>query len=178
MFSALLDCARLLVRPEWTRGVSGPAGVRHGKHVGENAEPIVVFLVGVRINNWWKARYWVPLLLSMPAMLRELRTAPDGGLLGYRLLIGPGPRQAMLVQYWRETTELRAFARQDAGPHRSAQRRFWRNYADCGGVVGVWHEMFSIEAGAHHSMYGNMPPTGIGGLHGLHPASWAASSIR
>jgi hypothetical protein len=175
VFSALLNIARLLIRPEWIRRHHPNARVRQGKFAGENTESVVVFLVGVRINIWWKARYWLPLLLAMPTMLRELVTAPGSGLLGYRLLVGPGPRQAMLVQYWSGPEELRAFAEDRTGSHRSAQRRFWRHYADCGGAVGFWREIFVVEQGAHHSLYGNMPPAGIGGLYGVREAAWAMS---
>jgi hypothetical protein len=167
-----LNTARLLIRPEWVRGQHADTSVRAGKFAADNADPIVVFLVGIRINSWWKVRYWLPLILTMPTMLRELVTAPDGGLLGYRLLLGPGPRQAMLVQYWRGPEELRAFAGDPTGSHRSAQRQFWRHYAACGGVVGVWHEILAVPERAHHSLYGNMPPTGIGGLHGVRPVEW------
>ena len=177
MFSALLNIARLLIRPEWIRRHHPNAQVRQGKFAGENTESVVVFLVGVRINTWWKVRYWLPLLLAMPTMLRELVTAPGSGLLGYRLLVGPGPRQAMLVQYWSGPEELRAFAEDRTGSHRSAQRRFWRHYADCRGVVGFWHEIFVVEQGAHHSLYGNMPPAGIGGLYGVREAAWAMSPV-
>lgn len=85
-----------------------------------NAEPVVLFMVGVRINKWRKVGHWLPLLLTLPGMLRELITTPDGGLLGYRLLIGPGPRNAMLAQYWRSSDDLLRFARDVPGTHRSA----------------------------------------------------------
>jgi hypothetical protein len=76
MLGCCRDAAR--IRPEWIRRHRPDARVRQGKFAGENAEPVVVFLVGVRINTWWKVRYWL-LLLAVPTTLRELVTAPGTG---------------------------------------------------------------------------------------------------
>jgi hypothetical protein len=170
--SVLIDAVRLLRRPEWLRDRRTDA-VRPGKVVAGNAEPVVVFLLGIRINRWRGIRHWLPLLLAMPGMLRELTSAPDGGLLGYRLLFGPGPRQAMLVQYWRRPEDLHRFASDAAEPHRAAQRRYWWHYGSSDSV-GVWHEMLISAAGSHHGMYGNMPPTGFGALRQVRDARWWA----
>jgi hypothetical protein len=170
VFSALHNALRLLLRPEWTRE-GFPSVIRPGKVTTQGTEPVVVFLVGIRINKWRKVGHWLPLLLAMPGMLQELVTAPDGGLLGYRLFIGPGPRQAMLLQYWRGSDDLLRFAREASGMHRSAQRRFWRHYGS-GGAVGVWHELLPVAAGAHHGVYGNMPPMGLGALGPIRPEPW------
>ena len=43
----------------------------------------VVFLIGARINKWWKVSKWWPLLFSMPRMLRELDAHPECGCLGH-----------------------------------------------------------------------------------------------
>ena len=32
----------------------------------------VVFLIGMRINAFWKIHKWLPVALAMPRMLREL----------------------------------------------------------------------------------------------------------
>ena len=169
---ALLGLVRLLRRPEWTKDEEQSPQMRLGKFAVDNAEPVVVFLVGIRINRWWRARHWLPLLLAMPGALDELTAQPDGGLLGYRLLLGPGPRQAMLLQYWRSVGDLRAFARHPESIHRAAQRRLWQHYARAGGAVGVWHEMLPLSEGSYHSLYGNMPPTGIGALRPLRQQAW------
>jgi hypothetical protein len=174
---AVLGLARLLLRPEWTKAGAGSREMRLGKFTADNAEPVVVFQIGIRINSWRHPRHWLPLLLAMPAALDELTAQPDGGLLSYRLLLGPGPRQAMLLQYWRSTGELRAFANYPASPHRVAQRRLWRHYAAAGGAVGVWHEMFSLGGGTYHSLYGNMPPTGIGMTRPVRQQAWEMDAV-
>jgi fumigallin biosynthesis monooxygenase-like protein len=171
-FPALLGLARLLLRPEWMRNAGRSGEMRLGKFAADNGEPVMVFLIGIRINKWRQPRHWLPLLLAMPAALTELTAQPDGDLLGYRLLLGPGPRQAMLLQYWRNTGGLQAFARGPGSTHRAAQRRLWQHYAAAGGAVGVWHEMLPIAGGSYHSLYGNMPPTGIGASRPLRQLAW------
>jgi hypothetical protein len=171
--STLIAALRLLRHPEWTRAGDSQSRIRSDKFSTDYAEPVVVFLIGLRVNTWRRPWHVVPLLLSIPPMVQALTGAADSGLLGYRLLFGPGPRQAMLVQYWRRAADLHAFAHDPAGSHRAAQRRFFRHYAASGGAVGVWHEMLAVPAGAYHCMYGNMPLTGIGALRQLHPSPWA-----
>jgi len=174
MMTDLRDVLWLLRRPAWTRG-SRTEAIRQGKVVVDNAEPAVVFLVGIRINQWRRVRRWLPLLLAMPRMLRELVDDPGSGLAGYRLHFGPGLRQAMVVQYWRSPEELHRFARRAAGTHRSAQSRYWWHYG-AGAAVGVWHEFLVSPQGAHHGMYGNMPPFGIGALRPVHDEQWWATA--
>ena len=169
--SALIDSVRLLLHPEWSRG-GGPAGIRAGKVTAGGSEPIVIFLLGVRINRWRMVRRWLPLLLTVAGAVRELAEDRNSGLLGYRLLLGPGPRQAMIVQYWRGHDDLRRFARGER--HRSAQRRYWWHYGASDGV-GVWHELIGSPSGQHHAMYGNMPPTGLGALRDVRSEEWSAA---
>jgi len=46
----------------------------------------VVFLIGMRVNRWWKFHKWVPVVKAMSAMLRELDQLPseETGFLGER----------------------------------------------------------------------------------------------
>ncbi|WP_021591378.1 monooxygenase family protein [Actinomadura welshii] len=145
--------------------------------MADNAEPVVVFLVGIRINKWRRVGHWLPLLLTLPGMLRELVKSADSGLLAYRLLIGPGLRQATLVQYWDRQDNLLRFARDLPGTHRSAQRRLWRHYGS-GDAVGVWHELLPVAEGAHHGVYGNMPPMGLGALYHVRSELWWLESTH
>jgi hypothetical protein len=44
----------------------------------------VVFLVGMRVNSFWKPHKWLPNLRAMSKMLKELEAAPaEHGFLGY-----------------------------------------------------------------------------------------------
>ena len=172
MVRDLVNAVRLLLRPEWTRD-PGQDSVRPGKVIADNDEPIVVFVVGLRINRWRALRRWVPLVLTIPTMLHDLTRVPDGGLLGYRLLLGPGPRQAAVLQYWRRPEDLHRFASDPGGPHRAAKHRYWWHYGSTE-AVGVWHELLISSEGQHQGMYGNMPPTGLGALRPVRPGQWSA----
>ena len=43
---------------------------------------LVVFLIGMRINQPWRPDLWLPVFQAMPAMLAELSRDPDSGLAG------------------------------------------------------------------------------------------------
>jgi hypothetical protein len=59
----------------------------------------VVFLIGMRINKWWKVWKWVPVARAMSGMLVELAKRPELGLLHARNVFGfPN---LMVIQYWR-----------------------------------------------------------------------------
>ena len=42
----------------------------------------VVFLIGMRINKFWKPWKWLPVMVAMPRMLQELEGRPESGFLG------------------------------------------------------------------------------------------------
>ena len=42
----------------------------------------VVFLIGMRVNRWWKPWRWLKVALAMPRMLKELEAHPELGYLG------------------------------------------------------------------------------------------------
>jgi len=39
----------------------------------------VVFLIGMRVNKWWKFWKWMPVAKAMPKMLTELAGRPELG---------------------------------------------------------------------------------------------------
>lgn len=128
----------------------------------------VVFLIGIRINAFWKVHKWLPVFLAMPRMLRELEADPESGLLGYRGNFGV--RNHMLIQYWRSFDHLREYARDPDGEHLPAWKRFNREVGS-DGDVGIWHETFLVEDGQYEAVYNNMPPFGLGTVGELVPAS-------
>jgi len=165
------------ILPEWTRpGLHrapdnrAQGGLLHGRHLADSDEPVAIFLIGLRVNRWRAIRHWLPVFRAMPAMLKELAADPESGLLGYRLLLGPAPRQVTVVQYWRRAGDVRAFATATDRTHRPAQDAFWRRYVAGKGAVGIWHELLSVRAGAYEALYADMPPIGIGAIMGLQPA--------
>jgi Domain of unknown function (DUF4188) len=92
-----------------TRTVAGPMTHRHE---GE----LVVFHIGMQINQWWRPDLWMPVFGAMPRMLRELSIDGDSGLLGYELLLGAGG--PYVVQYWSSIDKLYAYASSPSQEHR------------------------------------------------------------
>jgi hypothetical protein len=134
------------------------AKVVPGRFTAEIDGEFVVFLIGMRINHFWKVRKWLPVFRAMPAMLKELATHPEKGMLGYRLL--PGLRNIGVVQYWRSFEHLEQFARNPDDPHLEAWRRFNRAVGT-GGDVGIWHETYRVPAGGYECVYNNTPVFGL-----------------
>lgn len=135
--------------------------VRAGRYTADlsNAgDEIVVFLIGMRVNKPWKLSRWWPVFTAMPKMLRYLKEHPEKGLLGYQQALLPAP---MLVQYWRSFADLERFARDSDDPHLEPWREFNRRVG-ASGDVGIWHETFRVKTAAIETIYGNMPPTGLG----------------
>lgn len=122
-------------------------------HDGE----LVVFLIGMRINRWWRPDLWMPVFRAMPPMLAELAKDPDSGMLGYRLLLGEGG--PMLVMYWDSHEKLYAYASQTDAEHRPAWTSFNRRARRAPGAVGIWHETFQV--GVAESVYVGMPVSGL-----------------
>jgi Domain of unknown function (DUF4188) len=142
----------------------------------DDGRGLVVFLIGMRVNRWRRVRAWWPVSMAMPRMLRELSQDPADGLLGYRLLVGPGG--PLVVQYWRDREHLLAFARDPGRSHRPAWQRFNAAARDSGGAVGIWHETFEVPAGGSESVYVDVPAGRLAGLAAIHGAVPMAGAVR
>ncbi|AWZ07921.1 MULTISPECIES: DUF4188 domain-containing protein [unclassified Streptomyces] len=131
---------------------------------------VVVLLIGMRINHFWAVHHWVPVLLAMPRMLRELAGDRGRGLLGHVLLTG-SPRTYYVVQYWESKEKLYAYA---AAPD-MFHHRVWaivnrkERAGKVRGHVGLWHESYIAPEGSYESIYADMPPYGLGAATGVLP---------
>lgn len=119
---------------------------------------IVVFLIGMRINNFFAVRQWLPTFQAMGPMLATLYRHPEKGFLGGEAILYR--RGVGMIQYWRSVEDLQRFARDPGEPHLPAWKRF-NQAAVKGGAVGVWHETYEIAPGASESIYVNMPVFGL-----------------
>jgi hypothetical protein len=133
----------------------------------------VVFLIGMRINSLWKVHKWLPVVLAMPRMLRELEADPESGLLASRAWFGL--RNPVLVQYWESFDDLEAYARDSENEHLPAWKAFNRRVGE-GGDVGIWHETYLVSEGEYEAVYNNMPPTGLGEAGDVVPATGRAET--
>ncbi|MGW6703952.1 DUF4188 domain-containing protein [Streptomyces sp. NPDC054956] len=131
---------------------------------------VVVLLIGMRINHFWAVHHWLPVLIAMPRMLRELARDKSRGLLGHVLLTG-SPRTYYVVQYWESKEKLYAYA---AAPD-MFHHRVWaiinrkERAGKVRGHVGIWHESYIAPEGSYESIYADMPPYGLGAATGVLP---------
>jgi len=135
----------------------------------------VVFLIGMRINKFWKPHKWIPAARAMARMQKELamRGAEATGCLA-TTNAGPG----MTVQYWRSFEHLEAYAHAAESEHMPAWRAFNKAVGDSRGDVGIWHETYLVKAGQYESLYSGMPPSGLGKASTLVPAVGPMSKAR
>jgi hypothetical protein len=148
------------------------------QHVAAAIEgDFVVFLIGMRINTWWKPHKWLPPLRAMRPMLEELSTDPNSGLLGFHYL-----GKLTFIQYWRSFDHLEAYARAQDRLHWKAWTAFNRVMKDARGDVGIWHETYLIKAGQYEAVYSGMPRQGLASAGSLidtkGPKATARSRLR
>ncbi len=133
----------------------------------------VVFLIGMRINRWWRPDQWLPVAMAMPKMMRELEAQPERGLLGWES--GGFANPTIMVQYWESLEKLLAYARASDAVHLPAWSRFMK--AARTDAVGIWHETYVVTPGRYENVYGNFPePFGLGKVGELVPASGVYAS--
>ncbi|MFI6083527.1 DUF4188 domain-containing protein [Streptomyces sp. NPDC051217] len=132
-----------------------------GRMTADAKGDVVVFLIGMRVNNFRALRSWWPVFTAMPKMLKELSRDKGSGLIGFQSLLG-FPRVLYVVQYWDSKEKLFAYASARDGQHRPAWAEFNRRLRAGKGKVGFWHETYVVPAGSYESVYINMPAFGLG----------------
>ncbi len=118
---------------------------------------LVVFLFGLRINTWWKVHQWLPLLLSIPKIFKQLKQNPELGFLGHEQWWG---RTCVTLQYWQSLEQLQAFAKDPDSSHLTAWAAFNRKIGKTQDV-GLWHETYVIKKDQIESVYNKMPAFGL-----------------
>lgn len=135
----------------------------------------VVFLIGMRINKFWKINKWLPAALAMNNMLKELATFPrqESGFLGHSAF-GTG----VTIQYWRSFEHLEAYAKSQDSQHFPAWKKFNKQMKNARGDVGIWHETYMVRAGEYENVYSGMPAMGLGAIAHLQPATGKLSTAE
>jgi hypothetical protein len=157
----------MLVKPLSRRGRNFYSMIAEGRLTAERDEPFVVFVIGMRINSYWKVHKWLPVALAMPRMLRELDADPESGLLNHETLTGL--RTVVTIQYWESFDDLRAYARDPDREHVPA----WASYNESTagtGDVGIFHETYVVDPSDCETVYRDVPPFGLGAAGRLRPA--------
>lgn len=132
--------------------------IYNGRFTAKTDEPFVVFLVGMRINKFWRFDQWVPVASAMTPMLQTLFTHPEKGFLHAEFFWNfTGP---VNIQYWRSFEDLENFARNLSGPHIGPWKKF-NQAVGSNGIVGIWHETYLVNPNQYECVYGNMPKLGL-----------------
>ncbi len=147
-----------------------------GRHTANHPGPLVVFVIGIRINHFHKPHRWLPVVRSMRSMIAELAADPASGFLGAEFLLRDR-RTLALLQYWAEFDRLEAYARAPDKRHRPAWTAFNKAVGN-DGTVGIFHETYVVPAGGHETIYVNMPPFGLGKATRLVPAAGKRREAR
>ncbi|WP_459738745.1 DUF4188 domain-containing protein [Streptomyces sp. E-15] len=140
---------------------------------------VVVLLIGMRINRFRAVHLWLPVMLAMFRMLRELARDPGRGLLA-RVLLTASPRTYYVVQYWESKDKLYAYATApDAFHHRAwAVINRKERAGKLRGQVGIWHETYVVPEGSYEAIYADMPAFGLAGAHGQVPLGKRGRTAR
>ncbi|WP_188455515.1 DUF4188 domain-containing protein [Virgibacillus oceani] len=129
-----------------------------GRYTTENDEDFVVFLIGMRINKRHAVHKWLPVFTAMPPMIKELYTNKEAlGFLSMETYFGL--RTTVMIQYWRRTEDLLAYAKGEK--HLAAWKDFNKKVGN-NSAVGIYHETYNLKRGNYESVYGNMPLYGLG----------------
>ncbi len=133
----------------------------------------VLFLIGMRVNKWWKVWTWWPVATAMPRMIIELYKNPELGMLHAQTLLAfPN---IVVTQYWRSFEALEAYAKDKDKAHLPAWQAFNKSIGS-DGDVGIWHETYLISPGQYENVYNNMPAWGLGLAGTLHEAKGPRAS--
>ena len=141
--------------------------IRKERLTAKVEDDFVVFLIGMRINSFWKIHKWVPVFMAMPRMLRELSKDENSGLLSFRSRWGG--RNFEVIQYWQSFKKLRGYAHNNNAEHLPAWADFNKKIGD-DGSVGIWHETYLVQKDQFETVYRNMPLHGLGKAMGVVPA--------
>ena len=121
-------------------------------------DSFVVFLIGMRINKFWKFNKWLPVAMAMPKMIKELMANKELGFISAESWFG---RTTIMLQYWESFEKLDAYAKNKDASHLPAWQDFNKR-VKTNGDVGIWHETYLIPKGNYECIYNNMPPFGLG----------------
>ncbi len=125
-------------------------------------QPVVVFLIGMRLNKPFALKKWRPIINAFPQMVRTLQAHPETGMLHAEQFFRLWPLVTCMVSYWQTYEQLEAFAHSKDEIHFAAWRDF-NKAVGTGGEVGIWHETYTITPGQYEGIYVNMPIFGMAG---------------
>lgn len=150
--------------------------IQSGRMTAAFTGPVVVFVIGMRINHFHKPGKWLPVLRAMRPMVEEVACDKDSGFLSAETMLR-NPRTVVLLQYWRDFDSLEAYARARERKHWPAWTAFNKAVGN-DGTVGIFHETYVVPEHASETVYANMVPFGLGAISGVVPATGSRSEAR
>ncbi len=147
--------------------------------------PLAVFLIGVRIHQPWRLRTIGAAVTAMPRMIIELernRAAAargeddDLGYLGSRTVVDL--TGVTVIQWWRSTEDIYAYANSARHEHRGAWLDFYRAAATAPEAVTIWHETYAVAPGGAESVYAGPRPFGLANIAGTVPVGRRGETAR
>jgi hypothetical protein len=104
----------------------------------------VVFLIGMRVNNWLMIHKWFPVAMAMPKMIKSCIKIHKAD--SWARIAGWQDNNIRAVLEIIRTSE--AYAKNKDMEHFPAWKAF-NLKARQSGVVGVWHETYKISQGSY-----------------------------
>jgi hypothetical protein len=143
------------------------AKVNKSKITATSDKDFVVFLIGMRVNNFFAIHRWLPVFMAMGRMLPELFKNPELGFKSYEMAFG---RTLIMVQYWESAEKLISYAKAKDAEHLPAWKAFNKMVMKSS-AVGIWHETYLIDKYKTENFYNNMPPFGFAKVGEVHPVA-------
>lgn len=154
-------------------GIRMSSKIMSGRYTTTEDQGVTVFVIGMRINKWRAIHKWLPVLLAMPPMIKELSINKEIGCLGVQSYLQLPT--TMMIQYWNSKEELFAYAR---GPKHLKAWRTFNKRTKGNSAVGIYHETYIVPKGSYESIYVNMPPFGLGKALGTEPVTKATGTAK
>ncbi len=127
----------------------------------------LVFVVELRIHQWWRFRKWYPAVRAMTKMLVELLEKPEFGLMHYEYWFVF--RRQVFLMYWRSYEHMHDWVLNKDATHIAGWKMLNRLMKDYPKVLGFWHESFIVQTNQYESFYRNVPTVGLGKAGSLMP---------
>lgn len=132
--------------------------IYNGKYTSKPENPFVVFIFGMRINNFFYIWLWIPFFITLIRMVKRLKNFRDSGMMNAHLFVSSGG--IGVIQYWESFDKLEEFALDNNDKHLPNNKRYKRLVGNSG-IVGIWHETYLVENDKFETFYYNMPKWGL-----------------
>ena len=134
----------------------------------------LVFVVELRIHQWWRFRKWYPIVTAMSRMLTELIEKPEFGLLNFEYWFAF--RRQLFLMYWRSYEQMHDWVLNKDAAHIAGWKQLNQLMKDHPNVLGFWHESYVVQPYQYEAFYRNVPTVGLGHAGTLVPLKGRATT--